>query len=145
MANHPESARGAIVVGDGKFDVRAVGTSAYQGLIEGLVGGKTPMGYGVEPGQKRTTFAALLLPDLDDLYDKNAVRVIIRDITVGYLESDTAKAFVCALAQNGLDRAACRAAICGGSHRGLNDKPDDGLFRVRLDIIIPFQFRTPKI
>ena len=145
MPDHLESTRGAIVVGDGKFSVHAVGTSAYQGPIESLVGGKTPMEYGVEPGHERALFAALLLPDPDDLYDKNAVRVIIREISVGYLESDSAKAFVSALAQNGLDRAACRAAICGGSHLGPHDKPDDALFRVRLDVVIPFQFRTPKI
>ena len=143
MADHLES-RGAIVVGDGKFGVHAVGASAYQGPIASLVGGRTPMGYGVEPGLERALFAALLLPDPDDLYDKNAVRVIIREITVGYLEVDTAKAFVSALAQNGLDRAACRAAICGGSH-GPHDNSDDGLFRVRLDVVIPFHFRTPKI
>jgi hypothetical protein len=43
MADHLES-RGAIVVGDGKFGVHAVGTSAYQGPIESLVGGKTQWG-----------------------------------------------------------------------------------------------------
>ena len=144
MADHLES-RGAIVVGDGKFGVHAVGASAYQGPIASLVGGRTPMGYGVEPGLERALFAALLLPDPDDLYDKNAVRVIIREITVGYLEVDTAKAFVSGLAQNGLDRAACRAAICGGSLRDPDDQPDDRLFRVRLDVVIPFHFRTPKI
>jgi hypothetical protein len=145
MPDHLESIRGAVVVGDGKFSVHAIGTSAYQGSIEGLVGGKTPVEYGVERGHERALFAALLLPDPDDLYDKNAVRVIIREITVGYFESNAAKAFVSALAQNGLDRAACRAAICGGSYRGPHDIPDDGLFRVRLDVVIPFHFRTPKI
>lgn len=145
MADHLESTRGAIVVGDGKFGVHAVGASAYQGRIESLVGRKTPMGYGVEPGQARAIFAALLLPDPDDFYDKNAVRVIIREITIGYFEIDIAKTFISALAQNGLDRAACRAAICGDSHQGPHDKRDDGLFRVRLDVVIPFRFRTPKI
>ena len=76
MADHLES-RGAIVVGDGKFGVHAVGTSAYQGPIENLVGGKTPMGYGVEPGLERAFFGALLLPDPDDFYDKNAIRCIL--------------------------------------------------------------------
>src|ERR1700690_1175346 len=85
MPDHLESTRGAIVVGDGKFSVHAVGTSAYQGPIESLVGGKTPMGYGVEPGHECALFAALLLPDPNDLYDKNAVHVIIREISVGYL------------------------------------------------------------
>src|SRR5450631_1220198 len=84
MPDHLESTRGAIVVGDGKFSVHAVGPSAYQGPIESLVGGKTPMKYGIEPGHERALFAALLLPDPDDLYDKNAVRVIIREISVGY-------------------------------------------------------------
>jgi hypothetical protein len=144
MADHLKSTRGAIVVGDEEFGVHAVGTSAYQGPIESLVGGKTPMGYGVDPGHECALFPALLLPDPGDLYDKNAVRVIIREIIVGYLEIDTAKAFVSALAQNGLDRAACRVAICGGSH-GPHDNPDDGLFGVRLDVVIPFHFRTPKI
>jgi hypothetical protein len=145
MADYLQSTRGAIVVGDGNFSVEAVGTSAYQSSIESLVGAKTSMGYGVEPGHERALFAALLFPDPDDFYDKNAVRVMIREITVGYLESDAAKAFVAALTQNGLDRAACRAAICGGSYRGSHDIPDDGLFRVRLDVVIPFHFRTPKI
>ena len=144
MPDHLESTRGAIVVGDGKFSVHAVGTSAYQGPIESLVGGKTPMEYGVEPGHERALFAALLLPDPIDLYDKNAVHVIIREITVGHLEQDTAKDFVAALAQSGLDRAACRAAICGGWHRRPQDKPDDGLFGVRLDVVMPLHFRAPK-
>jgi hypothetical protein len=143
MADHLVS-HGAIVVGDGKFVVHAIGTSAYQGPIESLVGGTTPMGYSVELDHERALFGALLLPDPDDLYDKNAVRVIIREIIVGYLEVDTAKAFVSALAQNGLGRAACRAAICGGSH-GPHDNDGDGLFRARLDVVIPFHFRTPKI
>src|SRR5664280_3046172 len=101
MADYLESTRGAIVVGDGKFSVEAVGTSAYQSPIESLVGAKTSMVYGVEPGHDRALFAALLFPDPDDFYDKNAVRVIIREITVGYFESNAAKAFVSALAQNG--------------------------------------------
>ena len=63
MPDHLVSTRGAIVVGDGKYSVHAVGTSAYQGPIESLVGGKTPMEYGVEPGHERALFAALLLPD----------------------------------------------------------------------------------
>jgi hypothetical protein len=113
---------GAIVVSDGKFSVHAVGTAAYQGPSESLVGGKTPMGYGVEPGHERALFAALLLPDPDDFYDKNTVRVIIREIR-DIWRPIVAKAFVSALAQNGLDRAACRAAICGGSHLGPHDKP----------------------
>ena len=143
MDDHLKSTRGAIVVGDGKFGVHVVGASAYQGSIARLVGGKTPMAYGAEPDHERALFAALLLPDPDDEFDKNTVCVIIREITVGYLQSDIAKAFVSALVQNGLDRAACRATICGGSH-GPHDKANDGLLRVRLDVVIPFHFRTPK-
>jgi hypothetical protein len=58
MADHLKSTRGAIVVGDEEFGVHAVGTSAYQGPIESLVGGKTPMGYGVDPGHECALFPA---------------------------------------------------------------------------------------
>ena len=103
------------------------------------------MGYGVEPGYNRALFAALLLPETDDPYEKHAVRVIIRKVSVGYLDREAAKDFVAALARDDLDRAACRAAVCGGWHRRPHDRDDDGLFGVRLDVVMPFRFRAPRI
>jgi hypothetical protein len=144
MEDHPEP-RGAIVIGDGSFGIHPVGASHYQPQIECLVGGRTQMGYGVEPGYNRALFAALLLPETDDPYEKHAVRVIIRKVSVGYLDREAAKDFVAALARDDLDRAACRAAVCGGWHRRPHDRDDDGLFGVRLDVVMPFRFRAPRI
>ena len=144
MEDNPEP-RGAIVVGDGSFGIHPVGASHYQPQIEHLVGGRTRMGYGIEPGYHRALFAALLLPEPDNPYDKNTVGVIIRNLTVGYLDREVAKDFIAALARDGLDRAACRAAVCGGWHRHSLDQDDDGLFGVRLDVVMPFRFRAPRI
>jgi hypothetical protein len=153
LEDHPEP-RGAIVVGDGSFRMNAIGASRCQSQIEHLVGqsqiehligGRTQMGYGVVPGYNRALFAALLLPETDDPYESHAVRVIIRNVSVGYLEREAAKDFVAALARDDLDRAACMAAVCGGGHRRLHDRDDDGLFGVRLDAVIPFRFRAPRI
>ena len=139
MADHQESTRGLIVIGDGNFGLNVVGVSHCQSQIEHLVGGRTRMGYGIEPPHIRAVFAALLLPDAD------MVRVIIRNVRVGYLERNVAKELAAALALNHLTHAACVAAICGGWHRRPYDKDDDGNFGVRLDIVMPFQFRAPKI
>jgi len=49
------------------------------------------MGYGIEPGYNRALFAALLLPETDDPYERHAVRVIIREVSVGYLDREAAK------------------------------------------------------
>ena len=97
------------------------------------------MGYGLEPPLNRALFAALLLPDWD------MIRVIIRNVSVGYLERNVAKELGAALALNHLTHAACRAAICGGWRRRPHDRDDDGNFAVRLDIAMPFHFRAPKI
>jgi hypothetical protein len=144
MEDNPEP-RGAIVVGDGSFGIHAVGASHFQSQIEFLVGGRNQMGYGLEPSYNRALFAALLLPEPDNPYDKNTVGVIIRKLTVGYLDREAAKDFIAALTRDGLDRAACRAAVCGGWHRHSLDQDDDGLFGVRLDVVMPFRFRAPKI
>ena len=139
MADHLESTRGAIVVGDENFGMNVVGASQCQPQIEHLVGGRTLMGYGLEPPLNRALFAALLLPDWD------MIRVIIRNVRVGYLERNVAKELAAALALNHLTHAACVAAICGGWHRRPYDKDDDGNFGVRLDIVMPFHFRAAKI
>jgi hypothetical protein len=144
MADRLDS-RGAIVVGDGNFGMNVVGASHCQSQIEHLVGGRTQMGYGVEPPYNRALFAALLLPELDNPYDWNVVRVIIRNVPVGYLERNVAKDFIAALALNHLTHAACTAAICDGWYRRPHDRDDDGNFGVRLDIVMPFHFRATKI
>src|SRR5450756_1454399 len=102
MEEHPEP-RGAIVIGDGSFGIHPVGASHYQPQIEHLVSGRTRMGYGIEPGYNRALFAALLLPETDDPYERHAVRVIIREVSVGYLDREVAKDFIAALARDGLD------------------------------------------
>ena len=144
MAEHLES-RGLIVVGDGNFGMNVIGTLHSQSQIEQLVGGRTQMGYGLEPPLNRALFAALLRPELDNPYDRHVVRVIIRNVGVGYLELNIAKELFAALALNHLTHATCIAAICGGWHRRPHDRGDDGNFGVRLDIIMPVHFRAPKI
>ena len=144
MVDQLES-RGAIVVGDGSFGMRVVGTSRCQTQIEHLAGGRTRMGYGIEPGENHALFAALLLPEMDNPDDWHAVRAIVRSVPLGLLERNVGKAFIEVLALNHFNRAACTAAICGGRYQRPHDRDDDGNFVVRLDIVMPFQFRAPKL
>src|ERR1700730_332289 len=62
-------------------DLDIVGESYRQGAIRGLWTGPAK------------TFAAILIPESDNSHDKNAVRVEIAGVHVGYLSRETAKEY----------------------------------------------------
>jgi hypothetical protein len=121
------------VVGDGEFEFPIVGESHYQRALESIVGGKTERGH-------EHVCAALLLPEPANPYDKNAVCVKIRQLTVGHLARDVAQDFALALRQRGFSRAAAEAMIVGGWRRRGGD---EGHFGVKLNAITPFAFSDP--
>ncbi len=116
--------------------VRVVGTSAYQGTLEVIAGGRTI------DGAPEPDHVAILVPQPHNVYDPGAVRVVLsqqtdrpRSAHVGYLSRSDARAYrpiLERLAAGGLV-AACRASIEGGWHR----HGDQGSFGVRLHIDTP--------
>jgi hypothetical protein len=121
------------VVGDGQFAFPIVGESHYQSDLEALAGGRSEEG-------AHQLCAALLEPEPDNPYDKNAVRVKVRSRTVGYLSQDVAPDFVAALQANGFASAACEAVIVGGWHR---PGQANGHFGLRLNASMPFDLVEP--
>lgn len=107
--------------GDGSFEFEIVGESFYQDALERLAGGRTEDGAEVEA-------VALLVPELTNPHDRNAVAVRILGYTVGYLSRSDALRYREAC---GVMPARCAALIVGGWDRG----PDDqGHFGVKLDL-----------
>lgn len=93
----------------GQFDVDVVGESHYQGELKMLVSEHTSKGVSHE-------CIAVLVPEDDNEYDKKAVRVDIDGYTVGYLDSEDAKAFRRRLSRNKHpgEASKCKALIRGG-------------------------------
>ncbi len=88
--------------------VNVAGESHYQDALRELAGGA--------PGEVvRRDFEAVLLPEPENFYDPNAVKVEIRGRLVGYLPRDEAVAYgptLAALERRGR-RAACEALVSG--------------------------------
>jgi hypothetical protein len=114
-SSNSKTDRCGVVVGDGEFEFPIVGESHYQRALESIVGGKTERGH-------EHLCAALLLPEPANPYDKNAVCVKIRQLTVGHLARDVAQDFALALRQRGFSRAAAEAMIVGGWRRRGGDE-----------------------
>lgn len=112
--------------GPGSFDYEVVGERSYQPALEKLAGGRTEDSADIE-------CVAVLIPETDNPHDKNAVRVEIRGLTVGYLPRDFAKRYRRYLRHHNQPLAciSCNALITGGWDRGFGDK---GYFGVRLDM-----------
>ena len=71
----------------------------------------------IERVSYRKTLLAKLIPDNNNQYDNNAVRVEIDNLTVGYLNRVSAVQFRAFLVNNGLketDITSCQASIIGG-------------------------------
>ena len=102
-----------------------------QAALEDLCRGRTADG-------ADAFFTATLVPEPENPYDRNAVRVDIDGFTVGYLARPEAKAFRAALRGIGLGTraTACEARVVGGWDRG---EGDVGHFGVRLDFEWPLR------
>jgi hypothetical protein len=117
-----------VLVGDGQFGFRVVGTSFHQDQLEAIAGARTRAGY-------HRFCGALLTPQPGNRYDRRAVAVIIHDIEVGYLDRGSAREFGKALTVSGFADIACEAEIVGGWVRGADDW---GYVGVRLNACLPF-------
>ena len=112
--------------GPGDYFIQVVGESSYQDALERICGGRT------EDGANEFVDAFLILEDTNP-NDRNAVRVDIGGMTVGYLTPHFAIQYRHRLVEAGYPRlvGSCRAHIRGGWQRGDQDR---GHFGVWLDL-----------
>jgi hypothetical protein len=98
----------------GHETLEVVGESNYQEALWQVVGGfrRTPV---------RESCVALLVPEPTNAHDRNAVRVLIQGLLVGYLSREDAAAYLPGLQRliAGCDtgRVALEGVICGGGQR----------------------------
>lgn len=116
------------IKGRGDFECQVVGESHYQRALEQIAGKRTD-----ESAELACT--AHLIPEPENKHDRNAIRVDIAGLTVGYLSRDDAEELGERLRAQGLHGkvVAANALIVGGWDRGGRDV---GHFGVRLDIPI---------
>jgi hypothetical protein len=119
--NEPARYREPFDASRSAFSAEVVGESHYQANLSKLTGGKT------RDGANELMTATLVLED-ENPYDRNAVRVDIDGLTVGYLARDTAREW---RRQGRSDQFTCPALIRGGWDRGHGD---EGSFGVRLEL-----------
>ena len=112
--------------GPGDYLIEVVGESHYQANLARICGKRK------EDGEDKIIQAVLILENSNP-YDKNAVRVDIRGLTVGYLSRKHAIQWRIALKQLGHRQAAgvCSANIRGGWDQGNGDQ---GFYGVWLDL-----------
>jgi len=118
-----------VVVGDGRFDLRIVGTAFHQATLDRLGGRRSSDGF-------HRRCAALLARDPNNAHDRRAVAVIIHGEPVGHLDREQARDFLVALEHAGFADAACEAEIVGG---WLRNADDWGYVGVRLNACLPFK------
>ncbi len=116
----------ATLPGPGTYRLPVVGESNYQNHLERICGKRK------RDGEDRIIDAILVLEDTNP-HDKNAVRIEIRGMTVGYLSRDHAMQYRKKLKRAGHPKikGTCSANIRGGWDRGGDDK---GYYGVWLDI-----------
>jgi hypothetical protein len=105
------------------FSIPVVGESNYQEALEGFCGGRSPDGSDRE-------CEADLIPEDDNRYDANAVRVEIGGRTVGYLARPDAEDYRRLYRSRAMR---CPAVIRGGWDRGPTDR---GAFGVYVDLYL---------
>ena len=112
--------------GNGEFALEAVGESHYQNNFETICGARK------ERGEDLEVEARLILED-ENRYDKNAVRVEVNDLHVGYLSRQVAVLYREQIRSGGHPKAIgiCKANIRGGWLRKDGDK---GHYGIWLDI-----------
>lgn len=103
--------------------VEVVGEGSYQDAIDRVAGGKT------EDGARLAEHTALLWPEPNNRYDKNAIAVKVDGRTVGYLSRENAVLYrpVIAWADAHGKKIACEARITGGWQRGRGDSGNYGV------------------
>ena len=123
-AQSPESDE-VELTGNGKFALEVVGESHYQQNFAKICGHRK------ESGENLLIDANLILED-NNPYDKNAVRVDIAGLTVGYLSREVACLYREQIRLGGHPKAvgSCKAKIKGGWER----KGKIGNYGVWLDI-----------
>jgi hypothetical protein len=112
--------------GPGAYSFDVVGEIHYQEILESICGGRTKKGHRLE-------VEAYLVPENDGPYGRNAVRVYIQGLTVGYLHWKSAPIFREQMKETGVAGAAakCNAIIVGGWDHATGDR---GYFGVRVDL-----------
>ena len=89
----PPPATNVVLLG-GRHDLEVVGESQYQDALWRAAGGRTAE-------RVRVEVQAVLLPEPDNLYDANAITVLIDGAKVGYLCRDDAHAYRPGLSHSG--------------------------------------------
>lgn len=114
------------LLGPCTFSFGIVGASRYQGNLSKLAGGR-------KRKSADLLITALLVVEDGNPHDKNAVRVDVNGLTVGYLDRDNAREYRRLLASKGHngDGLGCAARIVGGWYKSDDDQ---GHFGVRLDL-----------
>ena len=113
----------AILLGDGAFAMKAVGTAEHQEELHQIAAG-------IAPGTDALC-GALLIPDPKNPFDPHAVAVVIESLVIGYLQNDAAPALKLSMRAGGFIAAGCAARIVD----------ERGRLGVRLDASRPFQLR----
>lgn len=103
--------------------LEVVGESNYQNNIKKLITKHDNTGINQE-------CIAILIPENDNKYDKNAVRIDVDELTVGYLSRNDAIIFRELLKANNLENqiTICNATINGGFVMDNNKKASYGIF-----------------
>lgn len=90
------------------FEIKVVGESHYKTAINQACT-KVPL-----DGVSNLLVDAVLVPDNQNIYDKNAVKVMLKDRHVGYLSRDDAKQLRLFLVKRKAGRVLCSASVTGG-------------------------------
>ncbi len=116
----------SITNGPGTYSTDIVGESYYQKALERICGGWS------KNGHRREVEAFLHVESNRSRYP-NAIRVVVKGETVGYLDRETARCYRTQLEKAGLrgTTVKCNAIIVGGWDRG---NLDIGHFGVKLDL-----------
>lgn len=123
------------MAGDGGHGLEVVGESHYQDALSAICGGPCEDGHDFD-------CVALLVPEPNNPYDRNAVTVVVGGRKVAHLSRDEAIVHHRELTALGLNGRAvrCAAVINGGwsrPHRG--GRADTGHFGIELDLLRPMR------
>lgn len=116
--------RPRIVWREGSWPMEVVGESRYQDSLIKICGKYSREG-------REVHVRAMLLPEPNNKYDSNAIRVEINRKTVGYLPRDHAERITLQMKEDHIDFAECDAIVRGGWR---TNQYDEGLYGVRLAI-----------
>lgn len=111
------------IQGSGSFELPIVGEQSYVANFEKIFGKRGRDGVNVQ-------CTALLIPEPDNAYDKNAVRVVISKQVVGYLERESAKKLCDSMKRTKRWGVVVQvqASVRGGWYRGESDQGEFGVW-----------------